>query len=106
MSYKRRRHPVEILLAVLEHAKEPQKKTHIMYKSSTTWSTLQKMFTFLEERGFFERVMPPPVSSYAKRKDRRVDFLYKTTRKGLEALKQWESMDLVSELFEYSQEGK
>jgi len=96
MMSSRRRQSVEILLEILDYAKVSEKKTRLMHKCNLNLSAFEKYCTFLEGRGFLERT-----SHQQYRKDKRTRFLYKTTQKGVDALKQAKSMYPLSELFEY-----
>jgi len=78
MATKVPRPKVQIMAEILELCKEPQFKTHVMYKTNLSWQMLQKYLSHLQSLGFLE-------IRHSPRK-------YATTQKGAEFASKWKDV--------------
>jgi len=78
LAKKASRPKVQIMAEMLSLCREPQCKTHVMYKTNLSWKMLQKYLIHLESLGFLEIQQKP-------RK-------YVTTQKGLQFVDRWKGV--------------
>jgi predicted transcriptional regulator len=102
-----RRSKFEQIIDTLSHAVQPIIKSHLLSKANISYYQAQPLLKFLEEKGYLE-IIDPPCLTYKRGKERKTNFMYLTTQKGLEALKLLNSPPLkgLLDCYEWIREQK
>lgn len=80
MEQPQRRGPLQHVFDILRNAREPIKKTRLMYAANLTHTVLFKYMPTLLDKGLLEEV--PYVSEAGRRISQRTPYLYVITDKG------------------------
>jgi len=83
-TYKNR-HRLEVFYQILQSAKKPTFKTHIMYKSNLSYTRFKRDLELLVEKGLILRIVKNPHD------------IYQTTNRGSEFLKAYQTVKSILE---------
>ena len=86
-----RRGRLEVKLDILRAATEPTLKTRLMQKTNMSWAPLKAYLEELLSKGLIE-TRDVPMRTRRARRTGRYRNLYKTTKKGLEAITHLEAL--------------
>lgn len=88
MELTRRRGPLQFVFDILRNAREPIKKTNLMYETNTSHTTFNKYLPLLLERELVKEI--PYVSERGRRISQATPYLYVITDKGEALVKLFE----------------